>query len=260
MRRRGVIALALRSTAAFAPLVLLFAALFFFLWMFLAAESLEETAASGRFLSTDGTDAVAEAKRYSYEWRHGMTGGWPLFVPGFFAVAIVTVPWSSGRTIRGVLVQGVPALLFALLLAKLLAPLGTEWLMPFFEQDTGLTLAGPPLEATWSAALPGVLTLVSWAALVVALQICVTRRSIWPSLAPIACYSVLAVFRPGDFGDLVLPWAEALWEGDGVAVISTALIPVVGTALVWYCLRIQANGQRDIISSRCGPLKAEYRA
>jgi len=210
MIRPGIVALALRSTAAYVPLLLLFAALFFFLWMFLAAESLEETAAAGRFLSPEGADATALAERYSYEWRHGMAGGWPLFVPGFFAVAVATVLWSSGRTSGVLAVEGGVALLFALLAAKLLAPLGTDRLVPSFERDSGLVLAGSPLEASWGASLPGILTLVSWAALVVALQISVTRRAILPLLAPLACYSVLAVLRPGDFGDLVRPWALAL--------------------------------------------------
>ena len=234
MIRPGVIALALRSTAEFVPVLLLFAALFFFLWMFLAAESLQETAAAGRFLGPEGADAGAVAERYSYEWRHGMAGGWPLFVPGFFAVAVATVLWSSGRTIRGVVVQGATALLFALLAAKLLTPLGTDWLTPYFERDTGLVLAGSPVHATWSAALPGVLTLASWAALMVALQICVTSRSMWPLLAPLACYSVLAVVRPGDVGDLVRPWAQAVWRGETVAIVSTALIPLVA-AVLWRC-------------------------
>jgi len=220
----------------------LWAVLCFFLWMFLAAESLERTAAAGRFLSADGSDAVALAERYSHEWRHGMVGGWPLYTPGLFAVAIAAVLWSAGRTSRGLMVQGSLALLFAVLAAKLLAPLGTRWLIPSFERDTGLVLAGSPMGPTWSGALPGILTVVSWAVLLVAIQACVTRRSIWLLLATLVSYCVLAVVRPGDFGDLVWPWAQAVWRGESVAIVSTALIPLVAAMLWRHCVRFDANG------------------
>jgi hypothetical protein len=222
--------------------------------MFLAAESLEETAAAGRFLSPEGADAAAVAERYSYEWRHGMAGGWPLYVPGFFAVAIATVLWSRRRSIRGVVVQGAPALLFALLVAKLLAPHGTNWLLPSYERDAGLALVGSPVGPTWDAALPGVLTLVSWVALVVALQTCVTRRSIWLLVAPLVCYSVLAALRPGDFGDLVRPWAGAVLRGESVAIASTALIPLVAAVLWRYCVRFRASrGSTRALRAACSP-------
>src|SRR6266542_1830782 len=129
-------AAARRSVAEYTPALALWAALCFFLWMFLAAKSLERTAAAGRFLSADGSGAVALAERYSLEWRHGMVGDWPLYAPGLFAVAIAAVLWSLGRTSRGLIVQGGPALLLALIAAKLLAPLGTRWLIPSFERDS----------------------------------------------------------------------------------------------------------------------------
>jgi hypothetical protein len=233
----GSIALALRSTATLVAVLVLGAALFFFLWMFLAAESLEETAAAGRFLRADGTDAAEAGERFAYEWRHGMAGGWPLYVPGFFAVAVATVLWSSGRTVRSLMLQGLPALLTALLAARVLAPLGTEWLLPSFQHASGFALVGSPLTATRQDVLPGVLTLVSWVALVVALEKSVASRCIRPLVAPLACYSILAVLRPGDFGDLVLPWMAALWRGEITAIVSTALIPVVAAVLVFYCVR-----------------------
>ena len=219
----------------------LWVALCFFLWMFLAAESLERTASAERFLGADGYEAVALADRYSFDWRHGMVGDWPLYAPGFFAVAIAAVLWSCGRTSRDLIVEGSLALVFALLAAYLLAPLGARWLIPSFERDTGLVLAGSPLRATWSGALPGILTAVNFAVLVVATQSWVTRRSIWLLVGSLATYSVLAVLRPGDFGDLVRLWAEAVWNGDSVAIVSTALIPLV-VAMLWrHCVRFGAN-------------------
>jgi hypothetical protein len=223
------------------PTLLLFVALFFFLWMFVSAEGLVRTAEAGHFVSAGGLDPVAEADRYAYEWRHGMAGGWPLYVPGFFIVAIATVVWACERSLRSLALPGSIALALAVLCAMVLAPLGTQWLIPEFERDTGLVLTGSPVAAPGRATLPGILTVVSWAALVVAIQISVTRRSIWPLVAPFACYSVLAVIRPGDFGDLVGPWAEALWRGESTPIVSTALIPPVVAILFLYCWRFQAE-------------------
>jgi hypothetical protein len=213
--------------------------------MFLAAVSLERTAEAGRFLGADAADAAALADIYSSDWRHGMTGDWPLYVPGFFAMAIATVLWSRGRTIRSQLAEGSLALLLALLAARLLAPMGARWIIASFEQDTGLALLGSPVGAMWSGAVAGVLTVVSWAALMVAVQISVTRRSIWPLLAPLACYSALAVLRPGEAGELMRPWAEALWDGDAVAIISTALMPPIAAILWWWCVRSESIAHEE---------------
>lgn len=230
----------LRSGVRYVPVLFLWAALFLFLWMFLAANSLERTAEAGRFLSTDLSGATALAERYSYDWRHGMAGGWPLYTPGFFAVAIATVIWSRGRTIRRLFVEGSVALLLSLLAAKLLAPVGARWLIASFEVDTGLVLAGSPVGAAWSGALPCAITVISWVALMVAIQASVTGRSIWPLLAPLACYSALVVIRPGDFGELMRPWALAVGRLEAVAIFSTALIPLVATVLALYCLHLGA--------------------
>ena len=241
MIRLVSVAAARRSSAEYLPALALWVVLCFFLWMFLASESLERTAAAGRFLSADGSDVVALAERYSYEWRHGMVGDWPLYMPGFFAVAIAVVIWSLGRTSRSLIVQGSLALILALLAAKLLAPLGTKLVIPSFERDTGLVLVGSEVSPTWAGALPGIVNLVNWAVLVVAIQLCITRRSIWLLLAALASYQLLAALRPGDFGDLVRPWAQALWRGEGVAIVSTALIPLVALMLWRHCVRFDAN-------------------
>jgi len=236
MRRRVVISFLLEHGARYGPALLFWAALCFFLWMFLAAEGLERTAMAGRFAGAREATAVEAADRYAYEWRHGMVGGWPIFIPGFFAVAIATVLWSRGRATRH-LAWGALWLVMALLAAELLAPLGTRWLVPSFEHDTGFVLQGSPSGATWSGALPGTLTVVSWVVLMVAAQASVSRRSIWPLLIPLLCYGALATLRPGALGDLVRPWVHALRLGDPVALVSTALIPVVTVVLWQYCNR-----------------------
>jgi hypothetical protein len=210
-------------------LAILFAAFLLFMWMYLASEGLERTAAG------DGrAEVAAAAAEYSYLWRHGMVGGWPLFVPGFFAVAVATAVWAAGRAMLAVVLEGAGALLGATLVAKLLAPLGTDRLLPAFEAHAAVTIRAERLEATWSGALLGMLTVTSWAALIVAGQVALARRSVRPALVPLALYVALASLRPGALGDLLLPWGRRLVEGDWVAALSTALIPVLAVALWRY--------------------------
>ena len=82
------------------------ASFFLFMWMFFASKALERTAAGGRFVAVGGVDMSAAADEYAYLWRHGMVGGWPLFVPGFFAVAVAVVVWSRGQTFGMVVLRG----------------------------------------------------------------------------------------------------------------------------------------------------------
>lgn len=60
--------------------------------MFLAADSLEQLAASGAF--GDAREAQA-AFAFAASWRHGMAGNSPVYMPGFFAVAIAAWIWSE---------------------------------------------------------------------------------------------------------------------------------------------------------------------
>lgn len=243
MSAPGKRARARRWSAGYLGVLLLWVALSFFLWMFLASEGLEQTATAGRFGGANVSNLAAVAERYSYEWRHGMVGDWPLYVPGFFAVTIAVVLWSRGRAIRHLVAWGALALALALLSAKLLAPLGTWWLILSFERDADLVLQGSARGATWTTALPGMLTVVSWATLIVAVQVSAARRSIWPLLLPLGCYGALAMLRPGALGDLVRPWAQALWRGNGVAIVSTVMIPLVVVAL-WRHSRPGAEPNR----------------
>ena len=223
--------------------LLFWAALCFFLWMFVASEGLERTARAGRFAGGPSPQTAAAAEGYALEWRHGMVGGWPIYVPGFFAVAITAVLWSRQRSIRGLVIEGGLAIVVALVAAEILAPLGTRWVIHSFEADTGVVLQGSSRGASGRAALPGLVTLVSWIALIVAAQVCAARRSIWPLAVPLVCYSTLAVLRPGDFGDLVRPWGQAVWHRDGAAILSTALIPAVAV-LLWSHASNRGVGRR----------------
>jgi hypothetical protein len=196
------------------------------MWMFLASQGLERTAAS------DGrAEVIAAAEEYGYLWRHGMVGGWPLFVPGFFAVAIATAVWAGGRSPRTVAAEGIGVLMASTVVAKILAPIGTDRLVPAFEGYAAVSLPAEPLGSTWSGALLGMLTVTSWAALIVAVQVAVVRRSVRYVVVPLVLYLVLGSLRPGALGDLLRPWGRRLIDGDWVAAVSTLLIPVLA---IWF--------------------------
>ena len=73
-----------------ATLVALFFSQTLFLWMFYAAEGLEQMAKAGSVVASPPVNAVEVTYRYAADWRHGMAGGSPLYMPGFFAAAITT--------------------------------------------------------------------------------------------------------------------------------------------------------------------------
>ena len=69
------------------------------MWMFLAAAPLETLAATGGLAGRHEADVVAEGYRVAADWRHGMAGNSPLYMPGFFALAVAAWFWAdSSRT------------------------------------------------------------------------------------------------------------------------------------------------------------------
>jgi hypothetical protein len=199
--------------------------------MYLAAEGLQRTADTGGFRAPPDSDAKAAAHRYAYEWRHGMAGRWPFFVPGFFAVGIGTALWARGKTIHRIVGEGIAALSAATLIARFLARFGTRRLIRSFERDSGFECEREPLEPTLAGAATGGLTVASWTALVVAAQRSVIKKSAWPLLIPLALYAWLASLRRGDFGLLALPWIRRAVKGDSTAINSSVLAAVTAVGL-----------------------------
>ena len=111
--------------AVLAMAVLMLAAQSLFLWMFFSTYTLEGMADAGA-LPVDRTTAY----RYAAEWRHGLAGDWPLFVPGFFAVAVATWFWAFGRSLRVLLPRLAGYIAAAAVLALLLS--GAGGLVPLY--------------------------------------------------------------------------------------------------------------------------------
>jgi hypothetical protein len=215
------------------PSILLpLAAHFLFQWTFLAAEGLERSAEASHFRTANGFAAKAAAYRYAYEWRHGMVGRWPLFVPGFFAVAIGTAVRSRGRPVRGLIAESIAVMSAATLAAKAVAHIGTRHLVGVFERDSGLRCEATPRGSTWAGAGTGALTAGSWSALVIATQRAVATKSLWPLLLPLSLYALLASLRRGQLGSLVVPWLRRALRRDWTALGSLALAAAM-TVVLW---------------------------
>src|SRR5262245_50841691 len=95
--------------------VFLFLAEALFLWMFLATEPLELLVDGGRLSASQNTDKNADLAAAAYQfaarWRHGMAGNAPLYMPGFFAVALTAWPWALRRSVAQMAVESAPLLL-----------------------------------------------------------------------------------------------------------------------------------------------------
>jgi hypothetical protein len=210
----------------------LLAALALFQWMFLASECLERLADAG---AVSGAAPAARDAAYAFaaEWRHGMAGGCPLYMPGFFATAAAVWFWARGRPARALLLEGGAALLLATAAAAVLAPYGAAWVVEAFERRTGFACGVGPYAPTALGGALGAYTLVTWASFIIAGQRALARMSLRPFWVPFALNAVLAVVRPVTVGDFTsLWWARAL-DGDPVAVLSLAAVPGLAAFFAW---------------------------
>jgi hypothetical protein len=217
-------------------LLLLFAAHTFFLWMFLASETLERIADANLISQHEGIDGKSAAYEFAAKWRHGMSGGWPLYMPGFFVSAIVTWFWSSGQTLRRLIAQAITVASVATLTAWLLSPLGSARVVAAFQNQTGFQCEGTLLGPSVTGASAGLYTLATWSVFVVASERALANRSFRPFLLPLILSIVLGLVRPMTLDDLTILWRQRVVQGDEVAIISLLLIPIVAVFLVLHRL------------------------
>src|SRR3954452_2707705 len=88
-----------------------------FLWMFFSVAPLERMADKG-LLFACGADARVTAYEFAARWRHGMASNSPLFMPGFFAVALACWFWSRRKSFRLIILEGALVLALAFLFAS----------------------------------------------------------------------------------------------------------------------------------------------
>jgi hypothetical protein len=207
--------------------------------MFLAADSLEQLAASGAFGSAHDTQA---AFAFAASWRHGMAGNSPVYMPGFSAVAAATWIWAENARTDQV-VRYMTALLAACAIAGVTSPAGAALVVAAFEEEAG-SAAGQPLPFADPRALGiGVYTLLTWTAFVVGCRLALHRKTFVPLIVAVPLTAGLVALRPWTVDDFTTIWWHRLAEGDMVAVASTVMVPTLAAYL--YRRRQGGNGVQN---------------
>lgn len=216
---------------------LLLVACTLFLWMFFAAATLERTAELGGIVGPPGRDTRAVAYEFAASWRHGMAGNSPLYMPGFFATAVVIWFWCAGRSLPRMLAEGAIIISAAASCAVLLAPFAAPNILNAFVAQEGFTLTHAMSSGTWVARAQGVYSLLTWSSVVIASRWSIRLRSFKPLLVPLVLNLILALVRPWTVGDFTSRWVRETLAGTTAAVVSFLLIPIISGLMVWVELR-----------------------
>jgi hypothetical protein len=202
-----------------------------FLWMFLAADPLETLAGAGQ-LVPDTPMTRDAACAFAASWRHGMSGNSPLYMPGFFALAIAVWFWTRPVRISRILVEGIACLTVAAALAWLFGPVGAVRAVTAFSETSGTGWHGPVPHASREAVAAGTYTAIVWTTFVAGSRLALARRSL-RYLVPVPILTIgLVVFRPWTVDDFTAFWIARSASGDGVAALSALAIPIVAAVLV----------------------------
>jgi hypothetical protein len=209
----------------------------FFLWMFFAAESVRAVATGREGASLELTTAAS--RMVATEWRHGMIGGWPFYMPGFFALTMAIAWWSRNGTWRRLLLSRLSALTVASLVAAWLTPLATPWLERLLVDRIGPAMLTTPLVVSWSTAARGWFTVGAWSVFVGLSVLAVQRRRPAAILGAVPGFVALHFTRSGEAGDLVQAWAVRAGGGEPEAWLTLALIP----ATAWGVAALALSGR-----------------
>jgi hypothetical protein len=207
-----------------------------FLWMYLSAESIEQAAKLGRFSCSNSYEFRQNADRFAAEWRHGMAGNSPLYLPGFFLTATFAWLWSLGRPLIRLLWEGLAILFVAFAVAALFAHAGASLAVHAFERYAGVRCQGPPPGFTLTGALAASFTVFTWCAGIISVQLSIIKRSLVPMIFPVILNVVLAIIRPWTVDDFTSQWVHEIKRLNWTALISSIVLLAVSTFLVLYLL------------------------
>lgn len=202
-----------------------------FLWMFLSVASLE---VAGNAAMAAGSRQTAERILiFAADWRHGMAGNSPIFMPGFFVLAVAGWYWARAHSLARLVCEGLLALAAGFGLACVATPLGIAVVATAFSRELNLGPPGPaggvPL---WTAVLAGAYTAASWTAFVVASRRALVSRSWRPLTVVPGFFVVLAFSRHWSIDHIAARWGARLVRGDAIALGSLVVIPVIVTMFV----------------------------
>jgi hypothetical protein len=218
----------------------LFVAQTFFLWMFLAAAPIEALADDGALRAPGDGDVAVEAYRFAANWRHGMAGNSPIYMPGFFALAIAAWLWSATKTLGQLVIEGGGLLLVSLAVAWGCANAAEPVILASLERGVGSSAAAPWPTPPWRAVLQGLYTAAAWMTVVVSCRRALAHRSFAPLLVVPPVAVVLALIRPWTVDDFAKLWITRIARGDVVALASAIAIPLVG----WILYRTEQRAHR----------------
>lgn len=224
---------AMRRDVALATSAFMLVTCIFFLWMFFAAATLERTANLSFISAPAGQDARSMAYEFAARWRHGMSGNSPLYMPGFFAVAIASWFWGNKKSLLRMLLEGFILLAVATVCAAVLAPYAAARIVSDFSEQTGVSISQISTAGTWTSWAQGVYSLLTWTTVIIASRWSIRLRSPKPLLVPLVLNLVLAFVRPWTVADFTSLWLKETLAGELTAVISFLLVPVLSAFLAW---------------------------
>jgi hypothetical protein len=201
------------------------------------------------YLSTAPIDALGEATVaagqlrlgesmlvFAADWRHGMNGYSPIYMPGFFALGIAAWYWTGRQSVPGLVAGGVIALVAGLAVAWVAMPVGRTSAVAAFAREFHLPL-GAEVSSTWQVVSVSAYTAACWTVLVVGSRKAIAARSLRPLAVAPVLYGLLAFTRRWSFehlrrGDDIARWGKRLTEGDAIAIGSLLAIPLVALILL----------------------------
>jgi hypothetical protein len=215
----------------FGVLIFLAASEALFLWMFLAADPLEQLAfAPGASGPGPETDAAID---FAAEWRHGMAGNSPLYLPGFFLTsAAAWMHAARTRHARQHVTDLVAATSMALLVAFVAAPWGARMVVGAFAVHQRVPVPTTIPAPSIGSLLVGLYTLFTWMVFTICARRSLVRRNPYLLLAPAVLTIILINVRPWTVNDFLGFWASQLVAGNAVAWWSLAAAFGLSTALV----------------------------
>jgi hypothetical protein len=159
-----------------------------------------------------------------------MAGNSPLYMPGFFAVAIAVWLWLDGvKAVSARRYFG--ALLAAGAIAGVTAATSRSVVLYAFESATGLSVAGPVPAAGPGAVFMGFYTLLTWTVFVVGCRLALHWQTLLPLCPVVPMTAGLAVLRPWTVDEFTNIWWHRAAAGDLVAVVSLIMVPATAAWL-----------------------------
>jgi hypothetical protein len=218
-----------------------------FLWMFFAVAEVDVI---GSTLMATGHPVLGHAVQvFAADWRHGLNGHSPLFMPGFFALTGAVWFWSRTQSIAELFRGGALALLAGFSLALFAAPLGRAAAAQAFLDEFHFAVE-PEFRDTLQAAPISAFTAICWTVLVVAIRRAITTGALRPLALVVCLYALLGFarhwwsldhFRKGDD---VARWETRAAQGDAVAIGSLVAVPLLVLVLAKTTVR-EGRRQRE---------------